>query len=156
MLDEWNSQLTEATEQPGGGAGLGAGAAAAAGPGSSGSSPDLFGLDHRAKYISRREGSVAAPIMLRRPSTALPRLLLRPLLVSSHSARSRTRRGRGHAVAFTVANDQLFVATSRGFLLRHDLSAGGDGAEAGAPTCRLLRAGCRRRCWPLRCCSSSC
>lgn len=31
-------------------------------------------------------------------------------------------RGRGHAVAFTVCNDLLFVATSRNFLLRHDLS----------------------------------
>lgn len=31
-------------------------------------------------------------------------------------------RGRGHAVAFTVCNDILFVATSRNFLLRHDLA----------------------------------
>ncbi|KAI3432414.1 hypothetical protein D9Q98_003968 [Chlorella vulgaris] len=31
-------------------------------------------------------------------------------------------RGRGHAVAFTVCNDNLFVATSRNFVLRHDLS----------------------------------
>lgn len=53
MLDDWNSQLTEAAEQPGGVGGLGAGAAAAAGGSSSGSSPDLFGLDHRAEYISR-------------------------------------------------------------------------------------------------------
>lgn len=31
-------------------------------------------------------------------------------------------RGRGHAVAFTICNDALFVATSRNFLLRHDLA----------------------------------
>lgn len=31
-------------------------------------------------------------------------------------------RGRGHAVQFAASNDHLFVATSRNFLLRHDLS----------------------------------
>lgn len=78
MLDDWNSQLTEAAEQP-----ALQDLAAGGGGGTSGDRGDLFGLDHRAEYISR---------------------------------------GRGHAVAFTVCNDLLFVATSRNFLLRHDLS----------------------------------
>ena len=43
-------------------------------------------------------------------------------------------RGRGHAVAFAVCNDCLYVATSRNFLLRHDLS-GESSAGAGAATC---------------------
>ena len=34
-------------------------------------------------------------------------------------------RGRGHAVAFAVSNDTLFLATSRNFVLRHDTSGGG-------------------------------
>ena len=48
MLDDWNSQLTEVVEQPG----LGD-LAAGGGGGTSGESGDLFGLDHRAEYISR-------------------------------------------------------------------------------------------------------
>lgn len=38
-------------------------------------------------------------------------------------------RGLGVTVAFTVVNDTLFVATSRNFLLRHDLSDDGGGGE---------------------------
>ncbi|PSC73297.1 vacuolar sorting-associated 18-like protein [Micractinium conductrix] len=38
-------------------------------------------------------------------------------------------RGLGVTVAFTVVNDTLFVATSRNFLLRHDLSDDGGGAS---------------------------
>lgn len=38
-------------------------------------------------------------------------------------------------MAFTVCNDSLFVATSRNFLLRHDLA--GD-SSTGAPTCTQL------------------
>jgi len=34
------------------------------------------------------------------------------------------RRGRGHAVAFAASNDCLFLATSRGFVLRHDTDRG--------------------------------
>ncbi|EFN52342.1 hypothetical protein CHLNCDRAFT_139164 [Chlorella variabilis] len=81
MLDDWNSQLTEAGEAAGLGELVGASGAAAA------PAADLFGLDHRAEFLAR---------------------------------------GRGHAVAFTVCNDALFVATSRNFVLRHDL--GGDTA----------------------------
>lgn len=88
MLDDWNSQLSEVAEP--GVTAAAAAAGAAAGPSGA---PDLFGLDHRAEYISR---------------------------------------GRGHAVAFTVCNDVLFVATSRNFLLRHDLSG-----DAAAPPVEL-------------------
>lgn len=49
MLDDWNSQLTEAGEQPG----LGDLAGAVGGTGGGSSDGDLFGLDHRAEYISR-------------------------------------------------------------------------------------------------------
>jgi hypothetical protein len=42
-----------------------------------------------------------------------------------------SHRGRGYAVAFTVCNDALFVATSRNFVLRHDLS--GDTAAGAVP-----------------------
>ena len=49
MLDEWNSQLSEAGEQPG----LGGLAGGSGGTGGSGSDGDLFGLDHRAEYLSR-------------------------------------------------------------------------------------------------------
>eukprot|EP00887_Chlorella_sp_A99_P003324 scaffold26.g3324.t1 len=40
-----------------------------------------------------------------------------PLFTVEHRAE-----GRGHAVAFAVCNETVFVATSRNFLLRHDLS----------------------------------
>ena len=49
MLDDWNSQLTEAGEQPG----LGDLAGAVGGTSGGSSDGDLFGLDHRAEYISR-------------------------------------------------------------------------------------------------------
>lgn len=52
------------------------------------------------------------------PSAALPQSDLFGL---DHRAEYLAR-GRGHAVAFTVCNDVLFVATSRNFLLRHDLA----------------------------------
>lgn len=48
MLDDWNSQLTEAAEQP-----ALQDLAAGGGGGTSGDRGDLFGLDHRAEYISR-------------------------------------------------------------------------------------------------------
>ena len=50
MLDDWNSQLTETAEQPG----LGDLAAGGGGGGAAGGGGDLFGLDHRAEYLSRR------------------------------------------------------------------------------------------------------
>ncbi|KAL4423908.1 hypothetical protein ABPG75_001209 [Micractinium tetrahymenae] len=52
------------------------------------------------------------------PSTVLPPSDLFGL---DHRAEYLAR-GRSHAVAFTVCNDVLFVATSRNFLLRHDLA----------------------------------
>jgi hypothetical protein len=47
MLDDWNSQLTEAGE-PGALSELGSGPGAAAA-----TPPDLFGLDHRAELLAR-------------------------------------------------------------------------------------------------------
>ena len=38
-------------------------------------------------------------------------------------------RGRGHVVAFAACNDRLFIATSRNFVLRHDLSDDGSSGE---------------------------
>ena len=44
------------------------------------------------------------------------------------------RRGRGHAVAFAVCNESLFVATSRNFLLRHDVSGATPAVAGGHAT----------------------
>lgn len=135
MLEDWNSQLTEAGE-PGALAELGpASSAASAAP------PDLFGLDHRAELLARWAdrlhtcvwgAGVTLESQWRRGC-----LLLRPGLLQLPPPLRRSpppvvrHRGRGFAVAFTVCNDALFVATSRNFVLRHDLS--GDSAAGAAP-----------------------
>lgn len=47
MLDDWNSQLTEVAQEPSNSLGD------LAAPRGGGGGGDLFGLDHRAEYMSR-------------------------------------------------------------------------------------------------------
>lgn len=117
LLDEWNSEINttelrqSSTAQ------------------SAGLVPNdaLFGLEQRAEFLCRwaaaaeqgrpRWGGLAPPAW---PQTHL-------------GAPCAVCRGRGIAVAFAAANDALFVATSRVFLLRHDVSGVTNAGEAAPP-----------------------
>ena len=61
-------------------------------------------------------------------------------------------RGRGHAVAFTVCNDLLFVATSRNFLLRHDLSGDSSTGAVQLPDAAAMIAMAASPASPFGCC----
>ncbi len=101
-------------------------------------------LDEWNSQLTLTDGADAALAGLGDVPGGPPSALLPPsdLFGLDHRAEYLAR-GRGHAVAFTVCNDVLFVATSRNFLLRHDLT--GDASTGACGAAVSARAQCQDR-----------